>query len=125
MARRGETDGPVQQVQIFGTKGCQDTRKAERFFKERRVEIHFVDLKQRAASKGELRRFVQKFGTDALIDRDAKRFRSLGLHQAHYGEARWLEILAEEPGILKTPLVRNGARLTVGHVPDVWAEWAG
>jgi arsenate reductase-like glutaredoxin family protein len=111
------------EVQIFGTRGCVDSRKAERFFKERRVRIHFVDLKQRAASRGELRRFVQKFGVDALIDREAKRFRSLGLHRAHYGDARWLEILADEPGILRTPLVRSGNRLTIGHEPGVWATW--
>lgn len=111
------------QVQIFGTKGCQDTRKAERFFKERRIRIHFVDLKQRAASKGELRRFVQKFGIDAVVDRDSKRFRNLGLHQAHYGDDRWLDILAEEPGILKTPLVRMGNELSVGHAPEAWARW--
>ena len=112
------------QAQIFGTRSCKDTRKAERFFKERRVKIHFVDLKQKAASKGELRRFAQKFGIEALIDRDAKRFRNLGLQQAYYGEARWLEILAEEPGILKTPLVRFGKQVTVGYEPDTWASWA-
>jgi arsenate reductase-like glutaredoxin family protein len=113
------------QVQIFGTKGCSDTRKAERFFRERRVKIHFVDLKQRAASRGELRRFVQKFGTDALIDRESRRFRNLGLHAAHYGDDRWLEILEDEPGILVTPLVRFENRLTVGHDPEAWKEWVG
>ena len=111
------------QIQLFGTKGCSDTRKAERFFKERRVRIHFVDLKQRAASKGELRRFAQKFGVDALIDRDSKRFRSLGLHQAHYGEDRWLDILAEEPLVLRTPLVRNGSKLTIGLAEETWRDW--
>ena len=114
--------GPAQ-VQIFGTRSCQETRKAERFFKERRVRIHFVDLKQKAASKGELRRFAQRFGIDALIDRDSKRFRNLGLHQAHYGEARWLDILTDEPGLLRTPLVRSGNRVTIGHEPEVWATW--
>lgn len=113
------------QVQIFGTKGCSDTRKALRFFKERRVKVHFVDLRQRAASRGELRRFVQKFGTDALLDRDGKRFRSLGLHAAHYGDDRWLEIMEEEPGILMTPLVRFEHRLTVGHDEKSWREWTG
>jgi Spx/MgsR family transcriptional regulator len=113
------------QVQIFGTKGCADTRKALRFFKERRITVHFVDLRQRAASKGELRRFVQKFGTDAVIDRESKRFRSLGLHTAHYGEEKWLEILEEEPRILRTPLVRFEHRLTVGHDEESWKEWAG
>lgn len=111
------------QVQIFGTKGCSDTRKAERFFKERRIKIHFMDLRQRAASKGELRRFVQKFGIDAVIDREAKRFRSMGLHQAHYGDDRWLDILADEPGILRTPLVRHGKHLSIGHTPEAWAAW--
>lgn len=111
------------EVQIFGTKACQDTRKAERWFKERRIKIHVVDLKQRAASKGELRRFAQKFGVEALVDRDAKRFRSLGLHQAHYGEDRWLDLLADEPGILRTPLVRYGHQVSVGHEPERWADW--
>lgn len=112
-------------MQIFGTKGCADTRKAERFFKERRIDIHMVDLDQRPASKGELRRFAQKFGVDALIDRESKRFRNKGLHQAHYSEKRWLEILEEEPGILRTPLVRYENRLTVGHDEDAWREWTG
>ncbi|HKK92287.1 MAG TPA: arsenate reductase family protein [Longimicrobiales bacterium] len=110
-------------VQIFGTKSCQDTRKAERFFKERRVSVHFVDLKQKAASKGELRRFVQKFGTDALIDRESRRFLNLGLHAAHHSDDRWLEIMSEEPGILVTPLIRNGNKLTVGHDEDAWRSW--
>lgn len=113
------------QVQIFGTRGCSDTRKAERFFKERRVKIHFVDLRQRAASRGELRRFVQKFGSDALVNRDSKRFRALGLHTAYYGDERWLEILEEEPLLLRTPLVRYENRLTVGHDESTWREWVG
>jgi arsenate reductase len=113
----------AMEVQVFGTRGCADTRKALRFFKERRVKVHFVDLKQRAASRGELRRFIQKFGADALVDRESKRFRSLGLHAAHYGEDRWLEILEEEPMVLRTPLVRWQHRLTVGHDEAAWREW--
>ena len=112
------------QVQVFGTKGCSDTRKALRFFKERRIKTHFVDLRQRAASRGELRRFVQKFGSEALVDRESKRFRALGLHTAYYGDERWLEILEEEPLILRTPLVRHENRLTIGHDEPAWREWA-
>ena len=112
------------QVQLFGTKGCSDTRKALRFFKERRIKTHFVDLKQRAASRGELRRFVQKFGSDALVDRESKRFRALGLHAAHYGDERWLQILEDEPLILRTPLARYENRLTVGHDEETWRQWA-
>ncbi len=112
-------------VQIFGVKNDQDTRKAERFFKERRVKMHFVDFKVRGPSKGELQRFLQKFGGDAVIDRDAKRFKALGLQTAWYSDARWLEIALDEPLILRTPLVRYGNELTVGLAEDVWREWVG
>ncbi|TVP73294.1 MAG: arsenate reductase [Gemmatimonadales bacterium] len=110
-------------VQVFGTKKCSDTRKALRFFKERRMKIHFVDLKEKPASKGELRRFVQKFGVDALVDRDGKRYRDMGLASAHRGDAWWLETLAEEPGLLRTPLVRNGKKLTLGADEATWKDW--
>jgi arsenate reductase len=111
------------EVQVFGTRTCADTRKALRFFSERRVKTHFVDLKERAASKGELRRFAQKFGVDALVDRDSKRFQALGLRQAHYGEARWLDLLEEEPLLLRTPLVRRGNDLTIGAEEQTWRRW--
>jgi arsenate reductase-like glutaredoxin family protein len=110
-------------VQIFGTRNNADTRKALRFFKERRISIHFVDLKQKAASPRELQRFVQKFGAQALVDRGAKRFRNLGLQAAHYSDARWLELLAEEPLILTQPLVRCGGRVSVGLAESRWREW--
>lgn len=110
-------------VQIFGTKNDADTRKALRFFKERRVRVHFVDLKQKAASPRELQRFAQKFGVQSLVDRDAKRFKSLGLQAAHYSDARWLEILLEEPLLLTQPLVRSGNQVTVGLAEDRWARW--
>ncbi len=110
-------------VQIFGTKKCTDTRKALRFFSERRVKTHFVDLKQKAASVGELRRFVQKFGVDAVMERGSKRFLSLGLRQVEYSPERWLETLAEEPSILRTPLVRWKQRLTIGHEVETWKAW--
>ena len=111
-------------VQIFGVKNDADTRKALRFFKERRARVHFNDFKVRSPSKGELRRFFQKFGADGVIDRTAPRFRALGLHAAYYGDDRWLEIACDEPLILRMPLVRSGGRLSVGHDPEVWKEWA-
>lgn len=110
-------------IQIFGTKKCTDTRKALRFFSERRVKTHFVDLKQKAASVGELRRFVEKFGVDAVMDRGSKRFLSLGLRQAGYSPERWLGTLAEEPLIVRTPLVRWKHRLTIGHDVETWKAW--
>jgi arsenate reductase (glutaredoxin) len=112
------------EVQVFGTKKCKDTQKALRFFKERRVKIHFVDLNERAAALGELRRFEQKFGAEALLDRESRRFRERGLHVAHLPESRILPLLADEPLLLKTPLVRHGNQLTVGLDQAVWKSWA-
>ena len=111
-------------VQIFGTRKSSATRKAERFFAERRVPVHFVDLAERAASRGELQRFVQKFGIDALVDRTSRRFLDLGLGPARYGADRWLDILTDEPMILVQPLVRNGGKLTIGGESDAeWKQW--
>ena len=111
------------EVQIFGTQKSADTRKALRFFKERRVKVHFVDLNVRPASKGELTRFAQKFGAEALLDRESKRFVSRGLRTAQYSDRRWLEILADEPMILRVPLVRWRTRLTVGLEEEEWGDW--
>jgi arsenate reductase (glutaredoxin) len=110
-------------VQIFGTKKCRDTRKALRFFKERRIRVHFVDLKEKPASPGELRRFVQKFGVDALVDREGRSFSDRGLGSSHRGEAWWLEALAEDPGLLRTPLVRHAMGLSVGADEAAWKDW--
>jgi arsenate reductase-like glutaredoxin family protein len=110
-------------VQIFGTRKSSDTRKAERFFAERRIQVHFVDLMERAASLGELRRFAQKFGVRALVDRESKRFRELGLATAMYGDERWLELLVDEPLLLRMPLVRHGSQLTVGLAEAEWKAW--
>ena len=110
-------------VQIFGVNNNADVRKAQRFFKERRAEVHFMDFKQRSPSQGELRRFFQKFGEEQLIDRDTKRFKALGLQTAYYGDDRWLEVACEEPLILRMPLVRRGNDLTVGFAEATWKEW--
>jgi arsenate reductase-like glutaredoxin family protein len=112
-------------VQIFGTKKNADTRKALRFFAERRVKTHFVDLQERAASLGELKRFAQKFGITALIDRTSRRYLDLGLAHARYGDDRWLELLTQEPLLLRQPLVRQQSRLTLGSAEAEWKEWVG
>ena len=110
-------------VQIFGIRKSADTRKALRFFAERRTRTHFVDLLERAASRGELTRFAQKFGVQALIDEGSKRFSDLGLRTARYGDERWLEILVDEPLLLKMPLVRHGNALTIGAAELTWKSW--
>jgi arsenate reductase-like glutaredoxin family protein len=111
-------------VQVFGTKKSADTRKALRFFAERRIQVHFVDFAERPPAKGELQRFVQKFGVTALVDRTSRRFQELGLGPAHYSEARWFDLLLEEPMLLVQPLVRHQHQLTVGDGSAAWAAWA-
>lgn len=112
------------EVQVFGVRKSTDTRAVLRFFAERRIKVHFVDLLERAASKGELTRFAQKFGVQALVDRDSRRFAELGLGAAGYSDTRWLERLVEEPLLLKLPLVRHQQQLTIGAAESVWREWA-
>lgn len=117
-------------IQVFGFKDCQDTRKALRFFAERRLPAHFVDLAERPASRGELRRFAERFGAAALLNREAPRFRALGLHVSGDSPPRLLERALGEPRLLRTPLVRIGHRVSVGHAPADWqaavaAEQAG
>lgn len=111
------------EVQIFGTQKNQDTRKALRFFSERRIKTHFVNLKERPASRGELTRFIQKFGVTALVDRDAPRYRDLGLAAVRYNDERWLQLLCDEPLVLRQPLARCSNRLTIGLAEDDWQAW--
>ena len=83
-----------------------------------------MDFKIKGPSMGELKRFAQKFGgAEALIDRDSKRFKALGLETSYYGDERWLEIAVDEPMILRTPLVRNQKLLTLGLAEADWKDW--
>ncbi|HTG53225.1 MAG TPA: ArsC/Spx/MgsR family protein [Gemmatimonadaceae bacterium] len=111
------------EVQIFGVRKSADTRKALRFFSERRITTHFVDLTVRAAALGELRRFAQKFGVRALLDPESRRYQDLGLRHSQRSDDRWLELLADEPAILRVPLVRCQQRLTIGLAEEEWARW--
>jgi arsenate reductase-like glutaredoxin family protein len=111
------------EVQIFGVKKSAETRKALRFFSERRIKTHFVDLKERPAAPGELKRFTQKFGIMALVDEHGARHAELGLKHSRLSETRWFELLLEEPLLLRMPLVRQGSRLTVGLDEETWRRW--
>lgn len=115
------------EVQIFGVKKSADTRKALRFFSERRVKTHFVDFDERTVALGELKRFVQKFGLEALLDREGKAFAEMGLRHATWSEQRMLEKIMDEPRLLRMPLVRQigGAGLTVGVAETEWKGWVG
>ena len=110
-------------IQIFGTKKSADTRKAERFFKERGIKFQFVDLKEKGLSKGEFNSVKQAVGgIDKLIDENAKDKDTLALIQYIADEDKEEKIL-ENQQILAQPIVRNGKKATVGYQPDVWKGW--
>ena len=108
-------------IQIFGAKKCQDTRKAERYFKERAIKFQFINLAEKGMSKGELKSVQAAVGgLEALVDREGKQYQKRNLkYLAHNLE----EELLIDPLLLKTPIVRNGAKATVGYRPEVWKEW--
>ena len=110
----------MQTVQIFGTKKSSAARAAERFFKERRVPIQFVDLKKKAMAPAEIRRFVERFGWAALIDREGSAYIDGGLAYLKLTEAELLARIESEPGLLRLPLIRCANQLNVG--PDE-ASW--
>ena len=110
-------------IQIFGTKKSADTRKAERFFKERGIKIQFVDLKEKGLSKGEFNSVCQAVGgIDNLIDENAKDKDTLALIK-YIAEEDKVEKILENQQILVHPIVRNGKKATVGYQPDVWKGW--
>jgi arsenate reductase-like glutaredoxin family protein len=113
-------------VQLFGTKKCSETRKAERWFKERRVQLHVVDLAQKSMSPGELRNVAARVGGfEALINREGQRYVDKGLKYAAPTGPRIEQALVDDPLLLRTPIVRCEGRATVGYVPEVWQAWLG
>jgi arsenate reductase-like glutaredoxin family protein len=111
------------EVQIFGVRKSADTRAALRFFSERRIRTHFVNLDEKEPSPRELERFVRKFGVATLIDRESKRFAELGLGASQLSDARWIEKLALEPRLLRLPLVRWQHEVTIGDATETWKAW--
>ena len=110
-------------IQIFGTKKSADTRKAERFFKERGIRYQFGDLNEKGRSKGELTSVVQAVGgVDLLIDEKAKDQAALAVIHCLAEEDHFAKLL-ENQQILKQPVVRNGKQATVGYCPEVWKKW--
>jgi Spx/MgsR family transcriptional regulator len=110
-------------IQIFGTKKCNDTKKAERFFKERGIKFQFVDLREKGMSKGELTSVASaNGGIMNMINHDAKDKDAIALVQYIADEDK-LEKLLENQQIIKTPIVRNGKQSTIGYQPDVWKKW--
>ena len=110
-------------IQIFGTKKCNDTRKAESFFKERGIRYQFIDMKEKGMSKGEFMSVAQtNGGVEGMLDPDAKDKDTLALIKYIVDEEK-LEKILENQHVIKTPVVRNGKQSTLGYQPDVWKKW--
>jgi arsenate reductase len=107
-------------VQIIGTKNCPNTRKADRFFRERGIRPHFVDLKERPLSEGELQNICRNIDPEALLDRDSKAYSKAGLAYMVYDP---LEVALKNPALLKTPIVRCAQEVTIGLKPEIWTGW--
>jgi len=107
-------------VQIFGTKGCSDTRKAGRYFKERRIPFHFRDLNEKGIAKGELDNITRAIPLEELVDREGKQFKKRNLQYMVFDLE---DELLNDPLLFKTPIVRNGKEVTVGYKPEVWKSW--
>jgi arsenate reductase (glutaredoxin) len=111
-------------VQLFGHAKSKTTRKAQRFFSERRIPVHMVDVKVRKPSPGELRRWVQRFGVDGVLDPESKAYRDQGLQYVSASDDTWIARLAADPSPLRWPLARLGTDLTVGDDPEGWQRLA-
>ena len=110
-------------IQIFGTKKSSDTRKAERWFKERRIKAQYIDMAEKGMSRGEFNNVKQAVGgTNKLINTEHKDKDLLALLQYLSDEDKEEKIL-ENPQIIRTPVVRNGKKATIGYCPDIWKEW--
>ena len=110
-------------IQIFGTKKCNETKKAERFFKERGIKHQFVDIREKGLSKGELNSVAQaNGGIENMIDQDCKDKDTLALLR-YIAEEDKIEKVLENQQVLKTPIVRDGRQSTLGYQPDVWKKW--
>ena len=107
-------------IQIFGTKKCNETRKAERYFKERRILYHFRDLNEKGISKGELENIRRVFDLEDLFDKEGKEYRKRNLQYMTFNIE---EELLNDALLFRTPIVRNGKKATVGYQPDIWKNW--
>jgi arsenate reductase-like glutaredoxin family protein len=107
-------------VQIFGLKSSQETRAAERFFKERRIPIQMRDLSQKPMAPAEIRRFTDRFGLAALLDTESKAYVDGGLKYLRMSDADLLARIEREPKLLRLPLVRAGNRVSIGRDEETW-----
>ena len=109
-------------IQIFGVKNSQATRAAERFFKERRATIQFVDLKQKPMAPGEIKRFVDRFRLAGIVDSESSAYSDAGLKYLKITDAEFLARIEREPKLLRLPLIRAGNKLSIGQDEAAWKE---
>ena len=107
-------------IQIFGKSKCFDTKKAERYFKERRIKYQYIDVLKYGMSRGELSSVKNAVGLDAMVDPSDQDY---PLFQYLAGTEAKMEKLFEDPYLLRTPVVRNGRQATVGYCPEIWKTW--
>ena len=107
-------------VQIIGTKKCSETKKAQRFFKERGIRVHFRDLNEKGISKGELDNICHSIDPEMLLDRESKQYIKRGMEYMIFDIE---EELLEDPLLIKTPIVRFGKKSSVGYNPEIWKIW--
>ena len=110
-------------IQVFGFENDPATRAAQRFFRERRVVVSFVDLRKRRIAPAELRRFVERLGAAAVIDETSRAYREGGLAYLSMDEAGIIERLLADARLLRMPLVRHGNEVTAGRAEGVWSGW--
>ena len=110
-------------IQVFGVDDSSATRAAQRFFRERRVAIHYVDLRKRTIAPGELRRFVDRLGARALLDETSRPYREAGLAYLNLDEAGIVDRLLADHRLLRLPLVRHGNEVTAGKAEMTWTAW--
>ncbi|AVQ40305.1 ArsC family transcriptional regulator [Clostridium botulinum] len=109
-------------IQIFGMKKCFDTKKAERYFKERKIKYQFIDLNIKGLSKGELQSIKSAIGLNELINKDSREYKKTNIGSIRTDCVKE-DLLLNNPKLYKTPIVRNGKKATVGYEPEIWKEW--
>ena len=109
-------------IQIFGANKCFDTKKAERYFKERKIKYQYVDIRKYGWSKGEFESVRSAVGLREMIDTTAPEYKTLNMQNLGVGNVA-AEVLFKNPKLYNTPVVRNGRKATIGYQPDVWKDW--
>ena len=109
-------------IQIYGASKCFDTKKAERYFKERNIKYQYIDLFKYGLSKGEFESVKASVGLNNLINSNAKDYQKLNLQHIRGSSVRE-EIVIKNPKLFNTPIIRNGKQATVGYKPEIWEDW--